>query len=219
MFAILLSDKMDPFYQNVTSFPTVFFTFFLLLMVLYWLIAVLGFVEIDALDIDADSDLGNPNALAGIVHRFGLNGVPVTLIISLIALFGWMISYYVVHFIFPFIPDGLYQYLAGIPILIGGLFIAIVTTALVIKPLRPFFLEDSQNHSKSIIGQVAVVRSSRVDQSYGEATLDDGGAGLLLKVRTFDDAVFKMKDRVVLLEYLKAEHAYRVISEKEFLEK
>ena len=47
MFAILLTEGMDPFYQNIASFPTVFFTFFLLVTVLYWLAAVLGFVEID----------------------------------------------------------------------------------------------------------------------------------------------------------------------------
>jgi len=52
MFAIFLTDNMDPFYQNIASFPTVFFTFFLLVVVLYWLVAVLGLVEIDVLDFD-----------------------------------------------------------------------------------------------------------------------------------------------------------------------
>ncbi len=50
---------MDPFYQNITSFPTVIFTFVLAICVLYWLLAVLGVVDIDVLDIDVDVDLGN----------------------------------------------------------------------------------------------------------------------------------------------------------------
>ena len=52
MFAILLSDKMDPFYQNIASFPTVFFTFFLALSLCYWLFAVLGVVDLEFLDFD-----------------------------------------------------------------------------------------------------------------------------------------------------------------------
>ena len=34
---------------------------------------------------------------------------------------------------------------------------------------------------KHIIGQVAVVRSSRVDERFGEATMEDGGAGVAVK--------------------------------------
>jgi hypothetical protein len=46
--------------------------------------------------------------------------------------------------------------------------------------------------------------------------LEDGGAGLILRVRADEALGFKRGDRVVLLEYLAAEHAYRVITEEEF---
>ena len=45
MFAILLHESMDPFYRNIASFPTALFTVLLAVCVLYWLCAVLGFVE------------------------------------------------------------------------------------------------------------------------------------------------------------------------------
>ena len=70
--------------------------------------------------------------------------------------------------------------------------------------------------SKSVLGQVAVVRSGRVTASHGEAVLEDGGAGLILRVRADEALGFKRGDRVVLLEYLAAEHAYRIITEEEF---
>ena len=83
--------------------------------------------------------------------------------------------------------------------------------------MRSFFKEDERNHQKNIVGQVAIVRSSRVDTKFGEAILEDGGAGLLLKVRALEGEKFTYKDRVVLLEYIPAQHAYTVISEAEFL--
>lgn len=226
MFAIFLMEDMDPFYQNISSFPTVFFTFFLAITVLYWLVAVLGFVDIDILDFDlpeadglaGDGDgFSNPDVLAGLMLRFGLQGVPVTVIVSFIALFGWLLSYYIVHFLFGLVPDGILRLLAGIPVLLFSLYVAVIITAVVIKPIRPLFKKAQQQTIKHVLGQTAIVRTSRVDNEFGEATLEDGGAGLILKVRSAGDQTFSKGDRVVLLEHLKEKNTFRIISEEEFL--
>ncbi|MFV0477837.1 MAG: DUF1449 domain-containing protein [Parahaliea sp.] len=225
MFAIFLMDDMNPFYQNISSFPTIFFTFFFTITILYWLVAVLGIVNIDILDFDlpeADGLSGdgasNPNILAGLMLRFGLQGVPLTVILSFIALFGWLLSYYIVHFLFDFIPEGILRFLTGIPVLLLSLYLATIITSVVIKPVRPLFQKTQQQASKAIVGQTAIVRTLRVDSKFGEATLEDGGAGLILAVRSGDNEVFSRGDRVVLLEHLKDDNTFRIISEKEFLD-
>ena len=220
MFAIFLSDKMDPFYQNVASFPTLFFTLLLALTAVYWLVAVLGVIDIDVLDIDmpeGDAD-GGVHQLAGLLLKLGLNGVPLTIVISLLALFGWFICYFAVYLIFPYIPDGFLEYIVGLPILVGSLYGAVLITAQVIKPLKPLFANMNKNTVKNLLGQTAIVRSLRLDSGFGEVLLADGGAGLIFKARTMNNETFKKGDRVVLLQYLKDQHAYRVISEAEFLQ-
>ena len=74
-----------------------------------------------------------------------------------------------------------------------------------------------KNTVKNLLGQTAIVRTLRVDEGFGEVNLEDGGAGLILKVRSLNGESFKKGDRVVLLEYMVEQHTYRVISEKEFL--
>ena len=225
MFAIFLTEAMDPFYQNVTSFPTLIFTILLLLCIFYWLLAVLGVVDLDFLDIDvpdADADLSTgedisgAGVLGGLLLKLGLNGVPFPIVFTLVSLFGWFISYYVVHFTFAYVPGDLLKFLVGIPVLIGSLYISAVITGLIIKPLRPIFKSANQQVEKVIVGQIAVVRTARVDKSFGEATVEDGGAGLIVKVRSYNEESFKRGDRVALLEYLPNENVYRVISEAEF---
>ena len=93
MFAILLSDKMDPFYKLILSFPTVLFTALLILCIFYSLIAVLGLIDFDWLDFDfsgpdVDGDIGgdadgltSSHVLAGILMRLGLIGIPLPIII------------------------------------------------------------------------------------------------------------------------------------------
>lgn len=225
MFAIFLTEAMDPFYQNVTSFPTLLFTILLLLCIFYWLLAVLGVVDLDFLDIgtpdtDVDLDVGDgvssTNLLGGLLLKLGLNGVPLPVVITLISLFGWFICYYTVHLLFGFIPGSLLKFLVGIPVFAGTLFVSSLITALIIKPLRPIFKAANQQVEKVIVGQIAVVRTARVDKNFGEAVVEDGGAGLIVKVRSYNDETFKHGDRVALLEYVQPEHVYRVISEKEF---
>jgi len=226
MFAILLSKAMDPFYQNISSFPTVIFTLLFIICLLYWLVAILGFIDLDFLhldhlshanvEIDLHHDLSSADALAGLMLRFGLYGVPLIIIISLITLFGWFFCYYIVHYLFRFIPDGFMHFLAGIPVLAFAFYLAILITSQLIKPLRPLFKKAEQHMVKKILGQIATVRTSRVDNNFGEAILEDGGAGLILKVRTIGDEIFKKNDSVVLLEYLEEKNVYRVISEKDF---
>lgn len=228
MFAILLTEGMDPFYQNIGSFPTVVFTFFLAVALVYWVVAVLGLVDIGILDFDVpdldgnwhvnpDAGLTTPEALAGIMLRFGLHGVPITIVVSFIALFGWLACYYMVHFLLAWIESGVLRFLLGLPILVVALYIGVVVTGLLIKPLRPLFKKAQLETTKHVLGQTAVVRSSRVDSEFGEAILEDGGAGLILKVRCEEGESFAQGDKVVLLERLEDENAYRVISEQEFL--
>lgn len=217
---------MNEFLLTIVSFPTVFFTFFLGVAVLYWLCAAIGLVDIEVLDMDLPDVDGHVHAhaehtfaetFAGILLRLGLNGVPVTIIITFIALVGWLISYYLSYFELSLFGYNWVRFIVGIPIIIFSLYIAVFVTAQLIKPLRKFFAKTEQHVEKKILGQVAIVRSSKVDNHSGEATFDDGGAGLIIKVRAFDEQHFVRGDRVVLLEFLAGQHVYRVVSEKEFL--
>ena len=105
---------METFIQIIASFPTIFFTFMLFLTFVYLLFAMLCFVEIDAFDVglpELDGQMSlNANAehsfgeiFSGLLMRLGLNGVPVTVVFSFIALIGWLLSYYASYFFASFI--------------------------------------------------------------------------------------------------------------------
>jgi hypothetical protein len=221
---------MHDFIQVIAAFPTAIFTFLLGVAILYWLCAMLGFVELDMLDVDIP-DLDGQMVLnshqhhsfgesfAGLLMRFGLNGAPVTIVISLIALFGWITSYYPSYLLYSLFGHNFVHFIVGIPIFIFALYVAVIITARCLKPMRILFAKAEQETIKRVLGQVAIVRSSRVDRLFGEASFDDGGAGLIIKVRAIDDQLFKRGDRVVLLEFVAQENIYKVISEQDFLGK
>lgn len=214
---------MNEFLLTIFSFPTVIFTCVLSIAVLYWICAAFGLLHINVLDVElpdgqlhAHAQHSFAESFAGTLLRLGLNGVPVTIVISLIAIVGWLISYYLSYMELVLLGYGWVRFVVGIPILIFSLYLAVLITAQLIKPLRKWFIRTEQYVEKKILGQTAIVRSSTVDKFSGDASFDDGGAGLILKVRAIGNGDFARGDRVVLVEYIAEEQIYRVIPEAKF---
>ena len=138
MFAFLFVEGMNPFYQNISTFPTVPFTIVFALMMLYWAIAVLGLVDIGFLDFDApeiDVEAAHLDVLAGLFLKFGLNGVPVTIVLTLVSMIGWLTSYYADHFLLAPNFSGFWEFTLGVPVFLGSLFVGVMCTSLIIKPI------------------------------------------------------------------------------------
>lgn len=210
---------MELFLQVALSFPTVLFSIMFCLVLIYWLVVALGGVDVDLLDVSMDSSLdgaGQVEGVAGLLSKLKLNDVPVTVVVTLLTLTGWLISYLIEVWLLQYLPLGVLRFPLGLIVVIAALVLAVPVCATICRPLRPLFRKAEATSSKTVLGQVALVRSGKVTLQHGEAVLEDGGAGLILRVRADEAQGFKRGDRVVLLEYLATEHAYRVISENEF---
>ena len=222
MFAILLHENMNPFYQTITSFPTVIYTGLLLFCLLYWMIAMLGMVDIDFLDLDLDGDIDAgegadaQHALAGLLLKLGLHGVPLTIILTILAMISWLICYYSSYLAASLLPDGIIQYAVGVPILLAATYISALITGQIIKPIRTMFSKLDVDETKHLLGQSVIVRSAVVNSERGEAFMNDGGAGLILNIRATGADQFEKGDEVVLFEKIDERNSYRVIAKSEF---
>ena len=223
MFAIFLHESMTPFHQTVTSFPTVIYTVLLIVCALYWIVAVAGIVDIEILDMDLDGDIDAADSdsiqegIAGLLHRLGLAGVPLTIIVTLISIIGWLLCYYSTFFGATLVPNFWpIKLVVGLIVFFVATYIAILVTAQLIKPLRAMFKKLDYDETKYILGQVVIVRSGLVDKKRGEAELNDGGAGLILNIRATGGDTFSKGDEVVVVEYIEETNLYRVVSKAEF---
>lgn len=224
---------MELFFNVIFSFPTVIFTFLLCIAFLYWCIAALGLLDIDALDsqIDFDHNLdvanhatdGNADdlhitGLAGLLLRFGLDGVPLTIVLTGLFFFGFTICYFIELFLLRFIPLGFLRIPLGALVIFISLFPAAYITGIVFRPLRKCFIKSGESalNTKSAIGQVAVVRTGSVTSTFGEALYQYQGIELLLKIRADESLGLKRGDRVVLIDYSDVDGTYQVVTEDDF---
>lgn len=213
---------MELFWGIFFSFPVIIFSALLTICILYWFVAALGLLSVDCLDFDISvndvySDVPS-TGLGGLLMKFGFNEVPMTLIITLISLIGWSICYLAFRLlILPLYNFVFLYYLAGIALLIISFILSVYLTAFFIKPLRPLFRKLLINHNhESLLGQVIEIRSSTVTRTKGQATCEDGGAGLILEVRCDESYQFKRGDKAVILQYDETTNCYEIISLKDF---
>lgn len=234
---------MLSFFHVVFSFPTAIFTVLLSVCMVLWLLSAIGLFDFDfGADLDVGdvgdigdvgdvSAVGNHGALSmpdhvhsdhgaaqavGILSRLGLNGVPITIVVTLISLVGWIVSYFAHQIFLGQVLNALVYYTLGIAIFAGAFCFAVWVTSLACKPLRKVFKQYNAVSQKHLVGQTVIVRTLKVTMTFGEGLLKHDGADLILKIRAPESSGFKKDDAVVLLEYMKDKGAYLVISEEEF---
>ncbi|RNF82379.1 hypothetical protein [Montanilutibacter psychrotolerans] len=209
---------MDVFLQIVLAFPTVLFSVVLTVAAGYWLMAALGIVEIDALDAAQvpDGDSLDIEGVAGLLMKFRLGGIPLSLILTVLVFFAWLASYFTDYLLLRHLPFEWLRWVLGVVVMLLSALAGLFATSFVLRPFRKVFERLRPASARSILGQVGVVRSPDVSPVRGYAAFDDGGAALTLQVRSHGQQAFQRGDRVVLIEYLATENAYRVIGEDEF---
>lgn len=203
---------MNAFLQTALSFPTLPWSVLFAASVLYWLVAALGVFGLDT-DLDGDSPLAD---VGGILTRLGLRGIPLMLIVLVIAFFAWTSIYFFQLYILDPLFSGTLRTLLGIAAMLLAAIPGILMASLLLRPLRRFMLKLAPAAPPSLLGKVGTVTTPQVDAEHGMASFEDGGAGLLLQVRAKAPDVYPRGERVVLLEYHEADNSWRVISEKQF---
>ena len=168
-------------------------------------------------DVDAADSLEAQTGIAGVLLKLGLNGVPLTIVLTIIAIIGWITCYYSIYFGGALIPEFWPLKLAcNLAIFICATAFTVLITAQVIKPIRSLFKKLEADETKHILGQVVIVRSGTVNKNRGEALMNDGGAGLLLQIRATGNDEFVKGDEVVVIEQNKEKNLFRVIAKSEF---
>jgi hypothetical protein len=191
-------------------------------MLVFWIFAILGMLDIDLIPTEVDDGVfevdfdGEIPGFVGLLHTLGLTGVPFTLVISIIALIGFSLCYFVSAYLLLPSDSTLFQYAAGTLVLILALAIAIPVTAKLIKPMRPLFVKHFAPSNKDFIGYPCTIFSSRVDENFGIGIIETGGSPLQVDIRSKSSKDFKKGMMVRIADYNESEEFFEVITEEDY---
>jgi len=146
--------------------------------------------------------------LALILSALRLRRAPVTVSMSVVVLVGWIVTFFAARYVGPALP--LSSTLSGVVCLAIGLAVAWPVAAAVTFPMGTVYSMQEGVRRVHLVGRTVTVVSSRVDASYGEGELHDGGAGLLLQIRCTSENTLGRGDEALLVAWEEANEVYDV---------
>ncbi|MGS2646480.1 hypothetical protein [Streptosporangium sp. LJ11] len=182
---------MGQFVDAALSFPTVLFTFLLLVIIAYWVLVVSGVFGFDG---GGDGDGSEATGAGGLLSGLGLGGVPAAVAVSLLVVVAWFASL-VGGTLFTSTP-------ALVAVLVAALVCAWACTRLVVLSLRRLVPKERVPSRADFVGRVCVVRTSRVGRTFGQAEVTSAdGSSALVQVRQTGDEVFAAGSVALIFAY------------------
>ncbi|MET9218885.1 hypothetical protein ACIOC1_22350 [Streptomyces sp. NPDC088197] len=196
---------MGEFTSIVLGFPTVLFGGALVVVVCFWLVVLLGGADangpghhgpdadfggaghgghggLDAHAHDApDGGHEGHGGLGGLLAATGLDGVPVTVVFSLLTALAWFLSLAGSAALDGAGPPGLVRTLLSFAVLCGAVIGSWSLTWVLVRPLRRLFPHERPPSREDFVGQPCVIRTGRVTGAFGQAevTSPDGSTAVV----------------------------------------
>jgi hypothetical protein len=142
---------------------------------------------------------GHHGGLSGILASLKLRSAPATVVLSVLVLFSWLFSVLAMQGAAALLPGG--GLLLRLAVFVLAPIVALPFTSLVVRPLARVFVAHPVAAKQDLVGKIATVRTGTVTDRFGEALLEDGGAGLVVRVRVESGDILKRGDQVVILGY------------------
>ena len=192
---------MDDFLHALTSWGVLPFSILLIVAFLYWLLVMLGALDLDLLHLGHEHEGAHgdhdhhPGFFSGMLEFLSLGKVPVTIIVSILTVFGWLVAM-ASELILPlWWPLDLALALA----------VAFPLTGFACRPLRALFraLDGGIKTGVHLLGREARITSATCDERFGTAScpVPDSDDLLLNVVASRPGLVFQRDEIVVIADF------------------
>lgn len=158
---------------------------------------------------DGDGDVDEFSAVGFLLNALHLRSVPATAVFSLIITFSWLVCAVGMQVVSRDAASGAASPLRWLVFALAPI-IALPLTSITARPLRKVFAPKRATQHSDLIGKTCVVRTGSVTQTFGEALLEDGGAGLVVRVRVDRALEVKRGDHVLIVDYDRERESFLV---------
>ena len=204
---------MENVLNLISSFPTVIYTVPLVMCLVFWLFGMLGLFDVDFLDIDVDIDADVDAGPAGALAALGLTGVPLIFSVSLLFLFSWAISLFSSAWLLPLVTHHIIWMIAAVVVVIFSFMIAIFFTGKITKPMSKIFVTHEARSNQSLVSKTCQITTLKVDQDFGQAKVEDGGAGFIISVRAEQPNDLTKGNHALIYEYDPQKNLYHIVKQ------
>lgn len=208
------------------------YTVLLGLMVFYWVVVIIGVIDIGILDFFDFGDFGGigeaaegageavegageaaeglDGVLSGILGFLSLGQVPVTVVLSLLILKMWFLALLMTLYLPASLRDVVPPLILGAAGFAVAFILSVMLTGLTARPLRRVFARNPVRGHEHLVSQICKIKSMRVTEKLGHAELHVRNSFLLLEVRSKEEEELKRGDEAVIVSYDHDSDVYQV---------
>ena len=231
---------MQLFLHSLISFPTVVYTVLLAVVIIYWILAMIGLVDTDSSDIDADlgdagggdaADAGGDTAdvsgeggtdgdthggsLGGILAALGLKDIPVTIVLSVVILSSWTLCCLANMWVLAPLGSSIVYWVARAAILAASAVVSFLITSIILRPLRGLFKSHGAAAKKTLVGSLCTITTGSVDEKFGRADIGTKGTSINVNVRADSPNTLTRGSRAIIIEYDQKNDRYLVVPDED----
>lgn len=203
-------------WQLLSSFPTAIPTALLGVLLVYWMLSIVGLVDIGesvgfhADGVDGAHELPDVHTLAGYLVALGLGGVPLSVAASVLVFCTWLATALLHQYLLAWVPTAPLRMAAGAGVLLFAGALSIPIAARVLKPLRGLFVKHAARTNESLVGLDCRITTGSVDRSFGRADVDAHGASINIRVWAAVPNALDKGARAIIVAYDPATQQYEV---------
>lgn len=198
-----MQELLDASIQGANIIPTAILIFVLI----YWLVVIIGVIDLDMFDIDVDMDVDvdgpdiDANVSVGwlnsVLAYFNLGQIPLMIFVSFLALPMWIISVQLNHLI------GNTSLLLGIVFLIPNLFASLFIAKFLTMPFVKLFskMTEEGETTMTMIGKICRIVLPLNSNSVGQAEVKVEGSSYLISAKTVEGKVMQKGEEGLVIEY------------------
>jgi hypothetical protein len=180
---------MGDFVDAALSFPAVVFSFLLAAVLIYWLLVLLGTLDIEIGDLDVGDGLG-------------LGGVPVTVTASVLVVVSWFVTLAGGVVTAALDLGSFMTVLLGIGVLVVAVLAGLFAARLVAAPLRKLYAPGGEASRNDFVGRECVIRTGRVTGEFGQAEVSAlDGSTAIVQVRQSGEHQLAYGNRALIFDY------------------
>jgi hypothetical protein len=189
---------LGEFVDAALSFPAVLFSFMLAVVVLYWLLVLLGTLDIEI----GGGDDGGGDSDDGFLDGLGLGGVPVTVTLSVLIVVAWFVSLVGAIVLVNLDLGTFVDVLLGLGVLFVALVAGLFVARLVALPMRKLYVSGPEASRSDFVGRECVIRTGRVSADFGQAEVTAAdGSSAIIQVRQTGEHELSNGRRALIFDY------------------
>ena len=161
-----------------------------------------GSHDVGDADVGGDGDVGDADTgHAGMLGALKLRSAPITVVASCILFFSWFLGMFGATALESLHLEGGAATGAKLVLFLLMPVVSVFPTSLVVRPLGRTLKPVQATKRKELVGKLCTIRTGTVTERFGEATLEDGGAGLVVRVRVESGEKLGRGDQAVIVGY------------------